>query len=481
MGRLTSRPVELKLTQTGTAVVLMHSITRASGSVGGLENGWINEAIIQEIDVATNELLFEWRASEHFDVGKSRASIAGQQGSTPSTAFDFFHATGIDVDHNGNYVIASRNMCNAAAVRRSDGSVLWVLGGVLNSLDDVSAGQAVVMAASQGIQWHGDTTLMLLDGGYVPHWQGRSERPGNARMIYVNATSNEAALMRTYRTPVAVASQHSHGSIQLLRRGRVFVGWGDGNPSAAVYTEYSRNGRAICAARFQDDDDDHHHHQHGESGDKFRTKPTHPPRGMGSRGGRVVSKYQWTGRPAAPPVIVVRAWERALYVSWNGDTQTTSWLLQSNDTRRRDGSLGINSVVKKTGFETRIPIPRNVGEVMQLVAVEGSGRVLVHSELLWKQDETGCAWSTERAAKTVRHGEDDEEHLPAGTLGHGWRKLVSSEKHCRLGLALAGLGASICALAWCWWKGRQLWRRMLAEGDSWNQRQWLLKGEKGAV
>ncbi|KAJ2966712.1 hypothetical protein NQ176_g10021 [Zarea fungicola] len=124
VGRPTSRPVELKLTQTGTAVMLMHHVTQASGSVGGLKNGWINEAIIQEIDVASNELLFEWRASEHFDVGKSRASMAGEQGSTPSTAFDFFHATGIDVDHNRNYIIASRNMCNAAAVRRSDGSVL---------------------------------------------------------------------------------------------------------------------------------------------------------------------------------------------------------------------------------------------------------------------------------------------------------------------------------------------------------------------
>lgn len=406
--------------------------------------------------MASNKLIFEWRASQHFGIEASQAEIK-DRGRTPETAFDFFGATGIDIDHNGNYVISSRNMCNAAALQRADGQVLWVLGGALNSFEDIATGQDAAMIASHGVQWHGDSTLLLLDGGYVPNVEGRAGRRSNARMLRLNTTTNTAALLHTYRTPAAVASRHSKGSLQRLRSGHVFVGWGDGDPSAAAYTEYSRRGRPLCAAR-------------------FRQPSTRFFAGYGKtsgRSGRVVSKFTWTGRPSARPVTVVRPQESALYVSWNGDTQTTAWVLRSNNTERGDGSMGARRVVERTGFETRIQIPRDVGEVMEIIGVDGDGKELVRSELIWSEGASGT-WSTQRVVP--------EEHLAAGqdkgTSPPSWHKHTVLSRRCRLMLALSAVGLMMAALVWRRCTARQLRKKLMEERGSWRQQQTVLGGEK---
>ncbi|KAJ4150379.1 hypothetical protein LMH87_011131 [Akanthomyces muscarius] len=461
VGEAPSRPVELKLTDNGTAIMMMHRITQVDKPFRGLQSGWINDAIIQEVDMASNELIFEWRASQHFDVETSQADIKNQ-GRTAETAFDFFHATGIDIDHNGNYVISSQNMCNAAALHRTDGHMLWVLGGALNSFEDIATGQTVAMISSQGIQWHGDSTLLLLDGGYVPHVEGQAGRRSNARMIHLNTTTNTAVLLRTYSTPAAVASRHSKGGLQRLRSGHVFVGWGDGDPSAVAYTEYSRSGRPLCTARFR--------------------KPSAPlfagytKTSSGGSRGRVISKYAWTGTPAAQPAMVVRPQESALYVSWNGDTQTTAWVLRSNNTERGDGSLGARRVVEKTGFETRILIPRDVGEVMEIIGVDGDGKELVRSELIWSEGASGT-WSTQRVVP--------EEHLAAAQDKDAsppwplpWHKHTLSRRRCQLMLALSGVGLMMSTFLWCRWTAKQRRKKSMQDGGSWCQQQTVLSGEK---
>ncbi|KAM3511721.1 hypothetical protein MY11210_004611 [Beauveria gryllotalpidicola] len=458
VGEISSRPVELKLTDDGTAIILMHNATKVHTPFGSLQNGWINDAIIQEIDMKSNELVFEWRASHHFNITMSQAPIENQ-GRTPETAFDFFHATGIDLDHKGDYVISSRNMCNAVALRRGHGNVLWVVGGKLNSFEDASGGEAAAMISSQGVQWYGDSTLLLLDGGHVPDIEDWPGRRSNARTIYINTNTNMAALLRTYSTPAVVTSRHSKGTVQRLRNGNVFVGWGDDNPLAAAYTEYSEDGRALCAARFRE-----------ASVASARLKKM---TGGGGGGGRVVSKYAWTGTPAAQPVIVVRPHESALYVSWNGDTQSTAWLLRSNNTERGDGSLGARCVVDRAGFETRIPIPRDVGEVIEIMGVDDRGRTLVRSELIWSEGASGT-WSTQRVLEAST--DEDVFVVPSPS----WQQRASAGRHCRLKWALQGLGLSVAALVCCrriprqWWKG-------LREAEWRYPRQMVMRGEKSAI
>ncbi|KAM3557736.1 hypothetical protein MY1884_004355 [Beauveria asiatica] len=463
VGKISSRPVELKLTSDGTAIILMHNVTKIHTPFGSLQNGWINDAIIQEIDMASNELIFEWRASHHFKVTMSQAAPENR-GRTPETAFDYIHATGIDLDHKGDYVISSRNMYNAVALRRGHGNVLWVLGGSLNSFEDASGGEATAMISSQGIQWDGDSTLLLLDGGHVPDIEGWPGRRSNARTIHINTTTNMAALLRTYSTPAAGTWSHSKGTVQRLPKGNVFVGWGDDNPLAAAYTEYAEDVRVLCAARFR---------KASVASAKF-WKTTSGGGGGGGDSGRVVSKYPWTGTPAAQPVIVVRPQEGALYVSWNGDTQTTAWLLRSNNTERGDGSLGARCVVDRAGFETRIPIPRDVGEVIEIMGVDDRGRTLVRSELIWSEGASGTWSSTQRVLEAST--DEDVFVVPRPS----WQQRVSAGQHCRLKRALLVFGLSVAALV-CYPRIPRQWWKRLREAERRYPRHMVMKGEKSAV
>ncbi|TQV97869.1 Arylsulfotransferase-like protein [Cordyceps javanica] len=468
-GQFSSPPVELKLTEKGTAIMVMHNVTQAHKPFAGLQNGWINDAIVQEIDLMSNELVFEWRASHHFAVEMSQASIK-DQGRTPGTAYHFFHATGLDIDHNGNYIIASRNMCNAAALRRSDGNVLWVLGGALNSFADGGTGQAVAIISSQGVRWHGDATLLLLDGGYVPEVEGQPGRRSNARIIHLDTSANTATLTKMYTTPAAASSRHAQGRLQRLRGGNVFVSWGDGSsPWAVAYTEYSPQGQMLCAARFREESKP----SSFAISAKFSRKKGSWGRARGERrgeGGRVVSKHEWTGSPAARPVMVVHPQENALYVSWNGDTRTTAWLLRSNNTERRDGSLGVRQVVARTGFETRIPIPRDVGEVIEVMAVDGDGKTLVRLELIWSEGASGT-WSTQRVLEEGKEEQMTTTDESVLSPLPWWQTSMSSSGHDEL--ALSGLVFSVAVFVWRRWIRRR-WGKRLEEGRLRDQRHVLV-------
>lgn len=52
-------------------------------SVGGPVEGFAWDCIIQEIDIVTDELLFEWRALDHVPVDETYYEITGDMGSWP--------------------------------------------------------------------------------------------------------------------------------------------------------------------------------------------------------------------------------------------------------------------------------------------------------------------------------------------------------------------------------------------------------------
>lgn len=57
---------ESQFTDNGTILVTAVNITQADlSSVGGPKDGWIQDGIIYEIDIKTNEIVFRWSAHEH--------------------------------------------------------------------------------------------------------------------------------------------------------------------------------------------------------------------------------------------------------------------------------------------------------------------------------------------------------------------------------------------------------------------------------
>ncbi|KAJ9620954.1 hypothetical protein H2203_007540 [Taxawa tesnikishii (nom. ined.)] len=101
---------EFQITENGTALMTAYDPIQADlSSVGGASNGWIFDSVFQEVDIESGELLFQWRASDHYQVNESFASL-GEKGGSIETAWDYFHINSIDKDSSGNYYISSRYM-----------------------------------------------------------------------------------------------------------------------------------------------------------------------------------------------------------------------------------------------------------------------------------------------------------------------------------------------------------------------------------
>ena len=119
---------EFKITDEGTALMTIYDICEADlTAVDGPKDGWIYDGLFQEIDIETGELIFEWRASDYYDVEESYYPL-DLKGTSPSAqdAYDYFHINSIDKHPNGNYLVSSRYMHTVTCIS-PDGEILWVL------------------------------------------------------------------------------------------------------------------------------------------------------------------------------------------------------------------------------------------------------------------------------------------------------------------------------------------------------------------
>ncbi|KAM5346426.1 hypothetical protein ACJ41O_009431 [Fusarium nematophilum] len=348
---------EFRITKQGTALMTIYRRMQADLSSYGINDGWIFDSIFQEVDLNTDELLFEWRSSDHFAIDDSHAPIKGE-GRTAKHAFDYFHINSIDKDDSGNYLISSRYFCNVVAISGKDGSVLWQLGGSDNSFEDLSEGAATNFTWNHHAAWQDNKTLTVFDNGSNGHQ--KSAKFSRGLMISLDVGAMTATLEQDYMPPQKILSP-SQGSVQVLPNGNVLVGWGH----VPAFTEYTRNGQVLCDTHIGPINFD----LFGWS-KNYRT-----------------FKYRWVGRPKTSPDIAMRPGMKALFVSWNGATEVVSWLVQSASDAS-SGAFHDHGSARKTTFETRIAIPKEADEYIRVVALDKDGHILGHSVAVSKHENT---------------------------------------------------------------------------------------------
>jgi hypothetical protein len=64
-------------------------------SIGGEEDGLLMDSGFQEVDLETNEVLFEWAASKHFSPEDSNARYTEGFGVGPDSGYDFAHINSV--------------------------------------------------------------------------------------------------------------------------------------------------------------------------------------------------------------------------------------------------------------------------------------------------------------------------------------------------------------------------------------------------
>ena len=320
---------EFLITPRNTALITVYrEIPYDLGPWGGPAQGTIDEGIVQEIDIATGRVLFEWHSAEHVDPAESYAPLPEDE----SAAWDYFHVNSIEPDGSGRLLVSARNTHTVYEIRKRDGKILWRLGG---KKSDFRMRPGTRFAWQHDARRRSDGTISLFDNAASDPGPATSK----ALVLRVDEKRRTATLVRRYvHSPPLLAT--SQGNAQLLPGGHVFVGWG-AKPYA---TEYDRAGHVLLDLRF----------------------------GVGRVDSYRAFRSAWTGAPTTRPAIALRrAGDRTtVYTSWNGATGVARWrILAGSDASH----LSPVATVARDGFETHVTVGSDAATfAVEALAADGS-------------------------------------------------------------------------------------------------------------
>jgi hypothetical protein len=333
---------DMTITPQNTALVLIYNpVIVDASSVKGAKHQRVLEPVIQEIDIATGTLLFEWHGLSSIPLTDSHSPVPKHAGDT----FDYVHPNSIAVAPDGNLLLSGRHTWSIAKIDRLSGVLDWQLGG---KDDNFTIAKAAEPAWQHDVRPNPDGTLTIFDNGSsgvaVTH-KTRGE------VLRLDEHAMTAALVHQYPAPGKVEST-SQGSFRLQPNGDYFAGWGD----QPEYTEFAADGTIVYDAKLP----------HSSAGSIFSYRAL---------------RYPWTGHPTEPPAIAVRRRqgdEMTVYASWNGATDVATWTVLAGPDHAHLTPL---TSVARNGFETAIHATSNQ-PYYAVQALDANGTVLATSGIV---------------------------------------------------------------------------------------------------
>lgn len=116
------------ITEDGTMLVTAVNVTQADlQEVGGPMDGWVQDGLVYEIDVETNEVLFRWSTLEHLKDLPLSDVVAPFDGTgfNSSAPWGYPHLNSV-AKYGDKYLISSRLMCSLFFVDKN-GELIWKL------------------------------------------------------------------------------------------------------------------------------------------------------------------------------------------------------------------------------------------------------------------------------------------------------------------------------------------------------------------
>jgi hypothetical protein len=200
--------------------------------------------VVQEIDIATGHVLFQWNSADHVPFSQSEQPLPA----SPSTPWDWFHINAVHLDTDGNLLVDARDTWTTYKVNRSTGGIIWQLGGKASSFTLAAAPGQVLDSANEIFAWQHDPEA-LGDGLYTFF---DNESTGTSLLAYTRAvtvrldpSSHTATLVASEDQPEGLLAP-SQGNAQTTHQGGLFVGWG----SLPYFSQFDRAGRLVFNAAF---------------------------------------------------------------------------------------------------------------------------------------------------------------------------------------------------------------------------------------
>jgi Arylsulfotransferase (ASST) len=313
------------------AYITVYNVIRCDLSpIGGARNGVIIDTAVQEIDIKTGLVRWEWHSLDHVGVSESHTPV-------PSTAtpWDCFHLNSIDPEPDGNLLISGRTTWAAYQLQGGSGKILWRLGGTNSSF---MRGPGAETAWQHDGRMLPDGNVTFFDDGSDPriHYQSRGVR------IAIDTARHTARLVDVYTHPSPLLAD-SQGDMQTLADQSVVIGWG----AVPDVSEFAQNGELLFDA--------------------------HIPPGVSSYR---AFRFPWVGHPLQPPAVSAKILatgdSTAVYASWDGATEVASWRVLAGSSPI---SIKAEATMPDSGFESSTILPEAYAYV-SVQALGSSGQLL---------------------------------------------------------------------------------------------------------
>ncbi len=342
---------EFELTNRNTALVQAYrGVKYDMTSVGGPPDGKILDNVVQEIDIKTGAVLFEWHAL-------GNVGLKAGEGPIPidGSLWDYLHINATKADGKG-FLISGRRTSTIYRVDRFTAKTKWRLRG-----DGMKPNTNDFNIAADAM-WGYQHDMERLPNGNISMFDNSADRPqnnlpvifpeSNILILKLSGSGNnrKASLVKRYTHKPAPIIALSQGSARQLENGNWFAGWGQ----VLAMTEFAPDGEIVWDATFP---------ASGNPSNSYRS-----------------FKAPWTGFPKDRPSIASEADGAGakVYASWNGSTKVHSWKVLTGATA--DGLTEVGSSDWE-GLETTISISSVNGGV-QVVAYDAKNNRLGQSGLI---------------------------------------------------------------------------------------------------
>jgi len=329
---------EFRLTPQGTALITAYyPVYWDATDLHMSSRQVVLDSIVQEIDVKTGLLLFQWDSLDHIPLTDTHEPAVKSAGAP----YDYFHINSVQLQQDGNLLISARNTWAAYEVDHRTGQVAWALGGKSSSY---KLGSGVEFAFQHDVRLHTDTdpTVTLFDDGGGPP---RAHAESRGITVHLDQKDMTATLVdQELHAPALAAS--FEGNVQELPGGDDFVGWGQ----QPYFSEFDPHGQVVFDGRF-----------------------------VGNNSSYRAYRFPWIGTPTTLPSVAASTAGAStnVYVSWNGATKVASWRVFAGASE--DALEAVTTAVKQ-GFETQVTIPAQ--PYVQVQALDSAGSALASSSVV---------------------------------------------------------------------------------------------------
>jgi hypothetical protein len=239
---------EFLITPWNTALILAYTTATADlTSIGGPADQMVIDGVVQEINIHTGQVLFQWNSADHVPYSASEQPLPA----SPSTPWDWFHINAVHLAWDGSLLIDARNTWATYDVNRHNGNVNWVLGGKDSTFTLQAAPGQTLDSAGEIFAWQHDpeqvgwNTFTWFDNDSA----GTPLLPtSRAVTVQLNYWDKTATVVASDSQPEGL-SAGSQGNAQTTLNRDLFVGWGgcptspsSARPGSCCSTPSSRRG-----------------------------------------------------------------------------------------------------------------------------------------------------------------------------------------------------------------------------------------------